>query len=393
MAAALLGPVGPVLKLAWSAHRDKGSNDEEYVLMRERVDRVSDFLERYFPSDPAKQQQFSIQLAFVEKAVRAATEWMHKYSTKSVMKKFFKSGKLRGRRDRAKEMLDEALRMLQLEMGAAQFGQPVRSRSSDEVLLAEALREQHELLDAAKENSFAKVRQLVDETPALARKALVNAQPSGRWPVLHHAAKAGDAETVRFLLRHGAEPSAKNRDGHTAHDVTSALSAAHAECRSLLAEACAWHFELGELAVAQDVALHLRSYTEVGAPLRGSETSELMYEVVGPLAALHIIRQACGGERDQRCGFMTRTAPVTLPEAGRVEAGIPANAEHFAFVHPPMCEDKDETLMTTVSGAGMRVSSLMGNISRNRIKHTGPYWLETAPLILLIYSTFNTGHR
>jgi ankyrin repeat protein len=49
---------------------------------------------------------------------------------------------------------------------------------------------------------------------------------------LHHAARAGDTEVVRFLLEHGANPQLRTASGHTALDM-----AANAAVRRLLADA------------------------------------------------------------------------------------------------------------------------------------------------------------
>merc|ERR1740123_1734860 len=76
------------------------------------------------------------------------------------------------------------------------------------------IQEQHDFLDAAKRDDVALVRQLV-----IANPSFVNCQPAGRWSALHHAAEAGDATAVRFLLEHGASPGAVNQEGQTPQDV------------------------------------------------------------------------------------------------------------------------------------------------------------------------------
>ena len=192
------------------------------------------------------------------------------------------------------------------------------------------LRQQHAFLDAAKAHDFARVRRMVSESPAL-----VNAAPAGRWSALHQAAHAPDADTVRFLLDHGADVSVLTRDGRTARQLTT-----NPECMRLLDAAtrrASLTFDLGELGVAADIPLRLLSYatTQGGRALRGAEAHETRYEVGGPAEALRLVEAVCGSEREARCGFITATARVTLAAAARADAGIPAEAAFFAFAHPP----------------------------------------------------------
>ena len=60
----------------------------------------------------------------------------------------------------------------------------------------------------------------------------VNAKQRHGWTPLHGAAFEGDAETVRFLLAHGADPKATNDPGKTAADV--ARERGHEEVARLL---------------------------------------------------------------------------------------------------------------------------------------------------------------
>lgn len=87
------------------------------------------------------------------------------------------------------------------------------------------LAEQHAFLDSAKAYEFVDVRNSVAENPAL-----VNVQPGGRWSALHQAAQAGCADTVRFLLEHGANSDARTNAGQRPVDV-----AKPGECVALLA--------------------------------------------------------------------------------------------------------------------------------------------------------------
>nr|QDO16507.1 poly [ADP-ribose] polymerase 2 [Crypthecodinium cohnii]USW07837.1 poly [ADP-ribose] polymerase 2 [Crypthecodinium cohnii] len=73
---------------------------------------------------------------------------------------------------------------------------------------------QHAFLDKAKQYDFDKVKEMLEEWPGL-----INVQPNGRWSALHQFAAAGNEEAVRFLLKKGADQSAKNKDGQTAEDV------------------------------------------------------------------------------------------------------------------------------------------------------------------------------
>eukprot|EP00927_Polykrikos_kofoidii_P030324 TRINITY_DN26106_c0_g1_i1.p1 TRINITY_DN26106_c0_g1~~TRINITY_DN26106_c0_g1_i1.p1 ORF type:complete len:872 (+),score=139.26 TRINITY_DN26106_c0_g1_i1:102-2717(+) len=74
--------------------------------------------------------------------------------------------------------------------------------------------EQHRFLDMARNGNFAAVRRSVRVKPAF-----VNVQPCLRWSALHQAVVANDAETVRFLLIHGADLSLRTREGQTPFDV------------------------------------------------------------------------------------------------------------------------------------------------------------------------------
>ena len=59
-----------------------------------------------------------------------------------------------------------------------------------------------------------RVRELLAREPALARAVLAD-KPHEGWTVLHEAAKAGQAEVVRLLLRHGADPNAREAGDNT----------------------------------------------------------------------------------------------------------------------------------------------------------------------------------
>ena len=87
-----------------------------------------------------------------------------------------------------------------------------------------AAAEQHAFLDLAKEFDWDGVRAALEESPAL-----VNVDPSGRWPALHQAALGQDPEAVEMLLGFGADPLSKNSDGETPRDL-----AENVEVRRLL---------------------------------------------------------------------------------------------------------------------------------------------------------------
>ena len=88
---------------------------------------------------------------------------------------------------------------------------------------APTIAEQHAFLDAAKQFSFAKVKQLILENPAY-----TNCQPSGRWTALHQAGLAGDVDMVKFLIARGADVTCTTTDGRTPWAV------AKPECKALL---------------------------------------------------------------------------------------------------------------------------------------------------------------
>ena len=88
---------------------------------------------------------------------------------------------------------------------------------------APTIAEQHAFLDAAKQFSFAKVKQLILENPAY-----TNCQPSGRWTALHQAGLAGDVDMVKFLIARGADVTCTTTDGSTPWAV------AKPECKALL---------------------------------------------------------------------------------------------------------------------------------------------------------------
>eukprot|EP01044_Picomonas_judraskeda_P017425 COSAG03_NODE_3277_length_2107_cov_347.025398_1_plen_557_part_01 len=81
--------------------------------------------------------------------------------------------------------------------------------------------EQHEFLDHAKAKNWSAVRAML-----IKNYMLINATPGGprsadvRWSALHQAARAQSAEAVQMLLRFGADPLLRNRNGHTARDLT-----------------------------------------------------------------------------------------------------------------------------------------------------------------------------
>eukprot|EP01043_Picozoa_sp_COSAG02_P038366 COSAG02_NODE_2951_length_7674_cov_3.531881_7_plen_622_part_00 len=79
------------------------------------------------------------------------------------------------------------------------------------------LAEQHAALDLAKKYDWAGLEATLAASSS--PKALVNAQPSGRWAALHQAAHRGRADVVRMLLRFGADPLAPTRDGRTAREL------------------------------------------------------------------------------------------------------------------------------------------------------------------------------
>lgn len=83
--------------------------------------------------------------------------------------------------------------------------------------------QQHQFLDKAKEYDFEAVRALVTQN-----SGYVNCQPAGRWSALHQSAEAGNAETIQFLLDHGADLRVQTSDGKTPLDV------AHKNVRALL---------------------------------------------------------------------------------------------------------------------------------------------------------------
>lgn len=98
---------------------------------------------------------------------------------------------------------------------------PIDMASTDEVrkLLAAApsrVKLEHGFLDLAKHRKWDALKAAVTKTPDL-----VNARPSARWPALHQAAQAGNADVVGFLLEHGADINARTTDGRTAMDVAS----------------------------------------------------------------------------------------------------------------------------------------------------------------------------
>eukprot|EP00435_Cladocopium_sp_Y103_P074072 s30_g46.t1 len=73
----------------------------------------------------------------------------------------------------------------------------------------------HELLDLAKARKWHEVKDFVSSNPSL-----INAQPCGRYSVLHQAAEAGHAAVVRFLLEQRADVNAKTSGGQLASDLT-----------------------------------------------------------------------------------------------------------------------------------------------------------------------------
>ena len=81
------------------------------------------------------------------------------------------------------------------------------------------LAEQHAFCDAAKDNDWDLVKELIEATPGI-----VNCQPSGRWSALHQAAAAGQPVIVKHLLAKGADKKCVNRDGETP------LQVAHPKC-------------------------------------------------------------------------------------------------------------------------------------------------------------------
>jgi len=87
-----------------------------------------------------------------------------------------------------------------------------------------SLKLQHDFCTEAKHFRFDNIKRMVS-----ARPALVNVQPSGRWSALHQAASALDAEMVRWLLEHGADPLAVTREGKRPVHLTS-----NEECIQLL---------------------------------------------------------------------------------------------------------------------------------------------------------------
>lgn len=83
--------------------------------------------------------------------------------------------------------------------------------------------QQHQFLDKAKDYDFEAVCALVTQN-----SGYVNCQPAGRWSALHQAAEAGNAETVEFLLNHGADVAVKTSDGKTPLDI------AHKDVQAML---------------------------------------------------------------------------------------------------------------------------------------------------------------
>lgn len=89
-----------------------------------------------------------------------------------------------------------------------------RPRLDQEGDLPPPTSQQHSFLDKGKNRDWAAVKTSLTSTPNL-----INVQPLGRWTVLHQAAEAGCADTVAFLLKHGADATLKTKDGKTPLEV------------------------------------------------------------------------------------------------------------------------------------------------------------------------------
>ena len=92
--------------------------------------------------------------------------------------------------------------------------QSVVKQLEDAAVPAPTISEQHAFLDVAKQQNFAKMKQLIE-----GNGLLINAQPAGRWSALHQAAAAGDASVVKWLLERGADATCTTRDGQTPSEV------------------------------------------------------------------------------------------------------------------------------------------------------------------------------
>ena len=79
--------------------------------------------------------------------------------------------------------------------------------------------EEHAFIDAAKTCDWHTVRRMAMVIPAL-----INTMPGGRWSALHHAARAGDATMVSWLLARGADPEARTPQGQRPRDVATAAA-------------------------------------------------------------------------------------------------------------------------------------------------------------------------
>jgi ankyrin repeat protein len=66
----------------------------------------------------------------------------------------------------------------------------------------------------------------------LAAGADASVKQQGGWTPLHAAAANGNLELIQLLLRHGAEPCAKNDDGKTAFDLVTEKQ--HTEAAAML---------------------------------------------------------------------------------------------------------------------------------------------------------------
>ena len=130
--------------------------------------------------------------------------------------------------------------------GVPVVGTPVPAPPSDV--------EQHQLLDRAKSYDFGEVRALCEASPAL-----LNSQPAGRWSVLMQAAHASDETMVEWLLRRGANPSAKAGDGKDAFATAreAAPGAQRDRCLARLAPWSGWVFQLGYVSLAPADRLEL----------------------------------------------------------------------------------------------------------------------------------------
>jgi len=80
---------------------------------------------------------------------------------------------------------------------------------------------QHAFCNAAKNKDFDTVFLMLDTTdPSRPTRGLINAQPSGRWTVLHQAAFTEDTDTVLKLITMKADLDRTTSEGMTPLEVS-----------------------------------------------------------------------------------------------------------------------------------------------------------------------------